>query len=120
MKYLCGVINSKLISFLFSYSSNKIEAGSFPRISVGDLKKLPIKEIDFSDKGEVTIHDEICKYVDLIIGLNADLLSEKVPSQSERMVKQIEYLQEKIDQIVYKLYKLDPEEIAIVEGASNA
>jgi hypothetical protein len=120
MKYLCGIINSRLISFLFSYSSNKIEAGSFPRISVGDLKKLPIKEINFSDKGEVYLHDEICKNVDLMLRLNEDLLSEKVHSNSERILQQIEFLQEKIDQFVYKIYKLTPEEIEIIEGGANA
>ena len=38
MKYLLGILNSKLLSFLYPYVSNKMVAKSFPRLSVGDIK----------------------------------------------------------------------------------
>jgi type I restriction-modification system DNA methylase subunit len=38
MKYLCGLINSRFLSFLYPYMSNKMLTQSFPRISVGDAR----------------------------------------------------------------------------------
>jgi type I restriction-modification system DNA methylase subunit len=119
MKYLCGVLNSKLLSFIFSYSSNKVEANSFPRLSVGDLKKLPIKNIDFKNKSESLIHDNIVKYVDLLLTLNKEVKTEKLQTKIEQLKQRIEHGEEKINELVYGLYELTPEEIKIVEGAAN-
>jgi hypothetical protein len=116
MKYLCGILNSSLISFIFPYLSNKLEAGSFPRISVGDLKKIPIKNIDFNNSQEKHYHDEIDNSVNLILELNIKLAKVKIPSKLEQIKSQIEFLENKINQLVYQLYELTEEEIKIVEG----
>lgn len=119
MKYLCGVLNSKLLSFLFSHTSNKIEADSFPRISVGDLKKLPLKDINLKNPIDLKIHDEIIKHVDLLLGLNKQLATKQLPASAEQIKTRIAHSEERIDQLVYDLYELTPEEIKIVEGAGH-
>lgn len=116
MKYLCGLLNSKLLSFIFSHSSNKIEANSFPRISVGDLKSLPIKEVDFSKKNEKVLHDEIVKHVDILLKLNEELKETKLQTKIEQIKQRIEHSDEKTNQLVYQLYELTEAEIKIVEG----
>ncbi|UYN87581.1 MAG: N-6 DNA methylase [Cyclobacteriaceae bacterium] len=115
MKYLCGLLNSKLLSFIFKNSSNKIEANSFPRLSVGDIKKLPIKDIDFKNKDEKTKHDEIIKLVDEIMKLNMDLKSINLADKIEQVQNRIDYLNNRIDKIVYELYDLKQSDIAIIE-----
>jgi hypothetical protein len=116
MKFLCGILNSKLLSFLFSYISNKIEANSFPRISVGDLKKLPIKEIDFNNKTEVEQHDEIVKLVDKLLQLTREKNEAKLQTKISILESKIDYCETRINEIVYQLYGLTEEEIKIVEG----
>jgi hypothetical protein len=106
MKYLCGVLNSKLLSFIFTYTSNKIEAESFPRLSVKDLKMLPIKNIDFSNNEEFDLHNQIVSLVEQI--------------QNELIVnegKNITTLECEVDKLVYVLYNLTVEEIEIVESS---
>lgn len=49
LHYLLALLNSKLTSWIFPLSSNKLVSDTFPRISVADLKELPIREIDFSN-----------------------------------------------------------------------
>lgn len=115
MKYLCGLLNSKLLSFIFKNSSNKIEANSFPRLSVGDIKKLPIKDIDFKNQDEKAKHDEIIKLVDEIMKLNIDLKSINLADKIEQVRNRIDYLNNKIDKIVYELYDLKQSDIALIE-----
>jgi len=119
VKYLCGLLNSKLLSFLYPYCSNKIITESFPRISVGDLKKLPIKAIAHGIKEEKILHDKIVKLVDTILLQNQKIINVKTPQENIALQRQIEAVDKKIDQIVYKLYDLTAEEIKIVEESSG-
>lgn len=59
MKFLAGLLNSRLLSFVFPLVSNKMVAQTFPRLSVGDIKNLPIASIDFSNRKEKAKHDKI-------------------------------------------------------------
>lgn len=103
MKLLCGILNSTLISFVFTHSSNKIESNTFPRVSVGDLKTLPIK-LPKSDL-EISLATSIIQLVEDIL----DLKKSNVDSDTSQIDPQI-------DQLVYALYGLTEDEIKIVEG----
>lgn len=52
-RFILAVLNSEVISWIFPRISSKIISsfvtGSFPRIQVGDARKLPIPQIDFDD-----------------------------------------------------------------------
>lgn len=115
MKYLCALLNSKLMSFIFKNNSNKIEADSFPRLSVSDLKRLPIKDIDLENKAEKEIHDVITKAVDQLLLLNSGKLEVKIESKINQIQSKIDYNEEKINLLVYQLYQLTAEEIKIIE-----
>ena len=116
MKYLCGLINSRLFSFLYPYMSNKMVARSFPRLSVGDLKKLPIRTINFDDPTDKAAHDRMVELVDRMLELNKKLAEAKTPQAADVLKRQIEATDIQIDQLVYELYELTPDEIAIVEA----
>ena len=119
MKYLCGLLNSRLLSFLYPYMSNKMLAQSFPRISVGDLKKLPIRTIDFSDPHDKAGHDKIVKLVEQMLDLNKNLSDAKVPQAKTVLQREIETTDRQIDQLVYELYGLTKEEIRIAEQSAS-
>jgi hypothetical protein len=115
MKYLCGLVNSRLISFIYPFISNKIVAKSFPRISVGDLRNIPVIDINFSDKKEVTAHDKIVSLVDQMLESKKQLQLSKTDKDKTYYERKCDALDKQIDSEVYKLYGLTEEEIKIVE-----
>ncbi len=117
MKYLCGLINSRFLSFLYPYMSNKMLTQSFPRISVGDLKKLPIRTIDFSNPEEVAQHDKLVALVDNMLELQKKHQEARMEQDKELYERQIKMVDTQIDKQVYDLYGLTEEEIRVVEEA---
>jgi hypothetical protein len=115
MLYLLGILNSRLMSFLYPLVSNKIIAGSFPRLSVRDLKQLPIRIINFSDPTDKTRHDRMVKLVEQMLSLHKQLATVKTPDDKTRLQRQIDATNQHIDQLVYELYGLTEKEIQIVE-----
>ena len=54
--------------------------------------------------------------VDTMLGLHKRLAAARVPDEKKRIQRQIDATDRQIDQLVYELYGLTAEEIAIVEG----
>ena len=78
------------------------------------MLSIPIKQVN--TKIEKEQHDEIVKNVELVLKLNADIQNETNIAKKEQMKGRIAYAEQKINDIVYELYGLTPEEIKIVEG----
>ncbi len=116
MKYLLGILNSRLLSFLYPYVSNKMVAKSFPRLSVGDLKKLPIRNINFNSPDEKKLHDRMIQLVDQMLALHKQLAEAKTGHEQTLLQRQIDTTDKQIDKLVYELYELTPSEIAIIEN----
>ncbi len=115
IKYLLGVLNSKLLSFLYPLVSNKIVKDNFPRLSVGDLKLLPIRTINFKDSQDKSRHDHIVRFVEQMLDAKEKLSNAKTEAEANRLEMQCETLNRQIDERVYELYDLTEEEIKIVE-----
>jgi len=96
LKYLLGVLNSKLINFAFKnfYQSGGIEG----EMSLQAIENFPIK---FSK----SIENKIIKLVDKI------LLLKKENSEND-----ISKIEQQIDNEIYKLYNLTEDEIKIIES----
>ena len=116
MKYLCGLLNSHFLSFLYPYVSNKMLTQSFPRISVGDLKKLPICTINFDDPAKKAQHDKLVSLVENMLELQKKYHEAKMERDKELYERQIKIVDAQIDKLVYELYGLTEEEIKVVEG----
>jgi type I restriction-modification system DNA methylase subunit len=114
MKYLTGILNSRLLSYLHPLMSNKIVTGTFPRLTVRDVKKLPVPKIT---SGERQRHDRIVALVEKMLELHARLVAAKTPQDTTHLQRQIAATDKQIDQLVYQLYGLTDDEIALVEGA---
>ena len=105
-KYILALLNSKLISFWFMYKFGKLQRGIFPQFKINELKLFPIKEISS------TVQKPFTELVDRILTITK---SEDYLENSAKQIK-VKELEKQIDQLVYKLYDLTPEEIKIVEG----
>lgn len=113
--YIVGLLNSKLIKWLYGQIVQESKQKAFPQVKVKSIRALPIKLIDLSKKFDKEQHDKIVGLVDKMLSLNKQL--QKIKSNSERIAlqRQIDATDKQIDDLVYKLYNLTPEEIKIVE-----
>ena len=99
LKFLLGVLNSKLESFwLIKKYNSQAMSGEAIGISTSVIQSLPIPPA--TTEQQEPIIDLVCK-----------ILSIKNDSTTDTTA-----LEHKIDELVYKLYGLTEEEIAVVEG----
>jgi len=82
-----------------------------------DIRNLPIRKIDFSNK-DIEMHNKLSNLVDEMLTLNRDLnrIGDKKTDKRERLEKEIKDLDIQINKEVYALYGLTDEEIRIVES----
>jgi hypothetical protein len=80
------------------------------------IRDLPIRIIDLADKTDKVAHDRMVKLVDSMLALNQQLAAAKSEAQKAVLHRQIDATDAEIDRLVYDLYGLTPEEIAIVES----
>jgi hypothetical protein len=119
MKYLLGLLNSRLLSFVYPYTSTKQVVASFPRLSVRDIKQLPISVPKLDQATGKQLHDRLVALVDKMLTLTPALRAAKADAEKTTLQNALTKTDREIDQLVYQLYGLTPEEIALVEGAGN-
>jgi SAM-dependent methyltransferase len=114
--YLAGILNSRLIAFVIKKTAGI--PGAEPReFSWDDLRNLPVYTPDFDDPLEAGRHDRIAALVTRLSDLNRQLSRAENDGERGLLQERIESTDRKIDRIVYDLYGLTLEEIAIVESA---
>ena len=110
IKYLLAILNSKLYQWRFKLTSTNNNVGT------NELRAMPFRTIDFSNKRKKQAHDQITKLVDNLLQLNRQLQSIKLETQHQQIQRTIAHAENKIDELVYELYGLTEEEIGIVEN----
>ena len=100
-KYVTACLNSKLLQFYYQ-TQFKSDTKLFPKIRIVQAKKLPIHNASLEKQ------NEIISKVDLI------LTAKKADPEADTSA-----LEHEIDLLVYDIYGLTDDEIAIVEGATN-
>ena len=114
LRYILGLINSRLIDFYFQNSIGNT-GEIFSQMKIAYITKLPIRIINFNNKNEKKIHDRIVELVEQMLSLNKQLAEAKTGHEQTLLQRQIDATDKQIDKLVYELYSLTPEEIAIVE-----
>jgi len=88
--------------------------------SIGFFTSGKLYKIDFKSKQEKTQHDELVSLSRQLTGLYENFVSLLEGSSKWNSIKsEIEKTDKKIDEEVYKLYGLTPEEIKIVENSTS-
>ncbi len=114
-EYFLGLLNSTFLSYVYQDIS-KEKGRVFAQVKFAKLKQLPIRVIDFNDPKEKRQHDKMVGLTKVMLELHKKLSKAKVPSDKERLQREIEATNKQIDNLVYELYGLTPDEIKIVEG----
>ncbi|MBU0466227.1 MAG: Eco57I restriction-modification methylase domain-containing protein [Nanoarchaeota archaeon] len=104
MKFLTGLLNSKLIYFWLYHKGKK--QGEQLQIDKAPLLRIPIIKKE---------NEQIIKNVDLLIELDKKLKSINLDYEREIIKKQIDALEKQIDNIVYDLYGITDKEKEIIE-----
>lgn len=97
-----GILNSRLVSFWFVHKFGKLQRGTFPQFKVNELADFPIPKTRKLKEREIsTLANQI---------LAAKAKDAKADTSSWEL---------EVDQLVYSLYELTPEEIVLIEGVSQ-
>ena len=111
--FLAAVLNSSLGRFLITSICTLTDRGY--HLSPAQLGKFPVITPDFDKISDKTRHNTMVALVTQMLSLHQYLQKTKT-DQERRLVKQeIEATDVKIDALVYDLYGLTAEEIAVIE-----
>ena len=105
IKYLLGILNSTCVNYFFKqrFSGNN-------HIASNQLAQIPIPN---ADKAR---HEKMVSLVERMLELHKQSAVARSPLDKERVAREIESTDRAIDRLVYELYGLTEDEIAIVEG----
>lgn len=109
IRFLVGLLNSKLMRFVYTTLISESQQKAFPQVKVGSLRKLPIIELDLNQVSEQRPHDEVVKHVQLLLDIYAK--KEESPQETEQ-------IDSTIDHLVYQLYGLDDKDIRVIEEST--
>lgn len=109
-KSVLAVLNSTLIGWYFRKKFQISDDDTFPQIMIRDILQFPIPNFRKEDESDLS------KLVSQLLQLNQEKAETKLDSKINQLQSKIDYCEERINQIVYKLYDLTKAEIKIVEG----
>ncbi|MCK4580155.1 MAG: N-6 DNA methylase, partial [Dehalococcoidia bacterium] len=118
MKYYIGLLNSCLVRWIYNNLTQE-QYRTFPQVKSINLRKLPIRTIDFTNSTDKALHDRMVELVETMLKLHKDLRAAKTDHDKKPIQRQIDTTDKQIDQLVYELYDLTDEEIRIVEEATK-
>jgi len=113
-KYLLGILNSSLLYFLFVPNLTKLQA-EFLIPAYVVLKNCPVYTIDFDNPDDKIRHDRMVTLVNEMLKLHTYLSQAKTDQEKRLITQEIESTDRQIDSLVYGLYGLTADEIAVVE-----
>lgn len=116
LKFLLALLNSRLLTLRFR-SIGKLKGGGIYEYFWNSVSKLPIRRIDFSKTADKTMHDKLVEFADKLLVLAPKLREATTESEKAVLQNAIAATDQQIDALVYDLYGLSPEEIALVEGS---
>ena len=116
-RYLLGILNSRLTRFLLTQICDKVQGG-FYRLKIVYVQQLPIRQINVSDPTDQARHDRMVQMVEQMLALHKQLAAATTGHDQTLLKRQIDTIDREIDRLVYQLYELTQEEIALVEGTA--
>jgi hypothetical protein len=112
--YLLGLLNSRLLSFVFE-KSVQMRSSDLQVFSWNDIRMLPIYIPDFDNHIDKSGHDRMVSLVTEMHDLYRHLGSAKSEREKRLIMQEIASTDKQIDSLVYGLYGLTADEIAVVE-----
>lgn len=116
LRFLLGVMNSKLFGIMIRAQSTDLRGG-YIKFSKQYIETAAFPAIDLTNPADVEKHVRMVSLVDRMLTLAPKRRAEANPQAAAQLDAQIAATDRQIDRLVYDLYGLTEEEIALVEGA---
>jgi adenine-specific DNA-methyltransferase len=100
--YLLSILNSKLISYLKTKSSTAAKKDDFTQLTLNDIREIKVSDLNLVEQ---------ISFIQLV--------EQILTAKNENPKADTLQLENDIDQLVYKLYDLTPEEIKIIEASNQ-
>lgn len=113
--FLAAILNSRLGRFIIMHICPYTERGY--HMSPAAIGKFPVIVPDFEKFSEKKIFEKIVLLVSQMISLREYLPQAKTDQERRLVQQEIDATDVRIDALVYDLYGLTPEEIAVIEGS---
>ncbi len=110
VKFALGLLNSKLISWVYVNSSMIAQKDDFPQVHISALSDIRLP--NHNDKQV----QKMVSLVERMLALHKQSGEMKTPHDKDRLQREIEATDKQIDALVYELYGLSEDEVRIVEG----
>ena len=111
LKAVLAILNSKLLTFFYRTTFQTIH------VQRNELASLPLARID--TPSSLALHDKLVALVDKMLLLVPRLRSAKSETERATLQNAVSATDRAIDALVYELYGLTPEEIALVEKSQE-
>jgi hypothetical protein len=115
LKYILGILNSRLIGKYVAATTEKGVQRLFPRISLRSVRTLPMPKLEYAKSADKARHNRLVALVDKMLGLMPKLRAVKTDGERATLQNAVTATDQQIDALVYELYGLTPEEIELVE-----
>ena len=111
IKYVLGILNSKLINYLFQRRYVDINIKGIY------LKEIPIRQIDFGSQLDMHYYESMIELVNKILNLNDELQTTNFTDKRISIEQELALIDRQIDNLVYDMYGLDKQEREIVNAS---
>ncbi len=112
--YVMALLNSSVVDWCLRRQATAMRGGYFS-YEARFMQGLPIRTIDFANPADVALHDQVVGLVEQMLALHRRLDEVRTAHDKALLQRQIELTDREIDRLVYELYELTDDEIAIVE-----
>ncbi|MCH8031925.1 MAG: hypothetical protein IIB09_08960 [Bacteroidetes bacterium] len=112
------MLNCRLLNFYFVNSAGLFRGGFFSA-NRQFIEPLPIRPIDFDDPKDAARHKKMVALVTQMLDLHKRLPQTANEHERTLLERRIQTTDNQIDALVYELYGLTEDEIAIVEEAAS-
>lgn len=114
IKTILGILNTKITEF-YLHSIAPLKQGGYYTYSSTFIDSIPLpKNILNKDLKEIS---ELDNYVDMLLENNKKLKSLKTDTEKDAIKRKNDFIESEIEELVYKLYELSAEEIAIIKNS---
>jgi hypothetical protein len=111
LKKVAAILNSRLMSLFYKQRAVKAARRIFPKVVIKNLREFPYPCLAANAQD-----NRLTQAVDRMLALHRQKAAAHTQVEQDLYQRQIEATDRQIDALVYELYGLTAEEIAVVEG----
>lgn len=118
LKYILGIINSSVLNWYY-HTLNPEVGEALAEVKRTNVAQLPLRIGNLNAPADKSRHDKLVALVDKMLSLTPQLRNATDDKERRVLQNAVTATDHQIDELVYELYGLTPEEIALVEGAAE-